>query len=80
MCLTFNCSKDITSYTCPSNSSESHNNSKNKNVLWKKNTNDSYAAELTNLLGKMIKNAATEKLSSTKSTSDNNSNLRVMIT
>ena len=68
---TFENSKGTTSYTRPSNSDSNHNH---KKVTWKKNTNsnDNYAAELTNLLGKMIEKA-TSSPAKAKHEDDSNS-------
>ena len=68
---TFENSKGTTSYTRPSNSDSNHNH---KKVTWKKNTNsnDNYAAELTNLLGKMIEKA-TSSPAKAKNEDDSNS-------
>lgn len=68
---TFESNKGSTSYTRPSNSDKQ--NQKNKNVSWKKPTNDNYAVELRNLLGKMIDEAATGKSSPAEGNSDNDS-------
>ena len=56
MCATYKSNGSKTSYSHPSNSNKENTNS-SKKVMWKKNGNENYTAELTNLLGKMISQA-----------------------